>query len=118
MEARDEPVSIEAIATEAGLTTFHFIRRFTAVFGETPHQYRMRARLEHAKHLLILDERSVTEICFELGFSSLGSFSSRFTRDVGRSPSSYRRQHRATGAKTLPHSVAPGCLNLLAELVR
>src|SRR5678815_2082066 len=73
----DEPLRIRRLAAESGLSPYHFIRRFKAVFGETPHQVRIRSRLERAKELLLCSEESVTEISLRLGFSSLGTFSAR-----------------------------------------
>ncbi|MCA9652668.1 MAG: helix-turn-helix transcriptional regulator [Myxococcales bacterium] len=108
--------SVRALATDAGLTTTGFIRIFAAVFGETPHQYRIRSRLEHAKRLLAEGELSVTEICFSLGFSSLGSFSHQFGQRVGVSPSAYRRRlRRQLGTPGVPpRALTPGCLELMA----
>ena len=87
--ATDAPLA--DVARRAGISRFHFIRQFDAVFGETPHQFRTRARLDRAKQLL-LDGASVTDTCMELGFSSLGSFSGLFARRVGVSPSAFRRR--------------------------
>jgi AraC-like DNA-binding protein len=81
-ETHDVPLSIEDVAREAAVSPFHFIRQFQAVFGETPHQYRIQARLDRAKHLLALSDYSVTDVCMEVGFSSLGSFSDLFARRV------------------------------------
>ena len=112
----DAPRSVNAVARASGLTRFHFIRLFKAVFGETPHQYRSRAQIEQAKHWLILTDWSVTEVCMAVGCSSLGSFSTRFTRCVGMSPSAFQRRHRpARGSpRQLPASLIPGCLTLMA----
>ena len=102
----------------AAISPFHFIRQFDAVFGATPHQLRTRARLDRAKHLLAVDQLSVTEACMEIGFSSVGSFSDLFTRRVGTSPSAYRKQARAMAQvpETLTRSLSPGCLTLMAML--
>lgn len=86
------PLPLEAIVREAGLSTSQFIRRFHAVFGETPHQMRIRTRLELAKRLLVLHGESVTGACMSVGFSSLGSFSHLFARRFGEPPSAYRRR--------------------------
>ncbi len=94
-ETDDGRLSIEDVARETAVSRFHFIRRFHAMFGETPHQFRIRARLERAKHLLAVSDYSVTDVCMEVGFSSLGSFSDLFARRVGMSPSAYRRRIRA-----------------------
>ena len=116
LRSGDEPApSIPEVAGEAGMSPFHFIRSFAAVFGETPHQHRIGARLERARHLLARGEHSVTEVCVEVGFSSLGSFSGLFTRRVGRTPSGYRREVRASVQVPggLPAAVIPGCLLLM-----
>ena len=85
------------------------------MFGETPHQCRIRARLERAKHLLAVSEYSVTDVCMEVGVSSLGSFSDLFARRVGMPPSVYRRWVRArmTDHRSLPPELTPGCLTLM-----
>lgn len=86
----DDDAPISHVARRTGISPFHFIRQFHAVFGETPHQFRTRARLDRAKQLLRAGA-SVTETCMEVGFSSLGSFSGLFTRRIGVAPSAYRR---------------------------
>src|SRR4051794_7434654 len=86
---------IAELAREAAMSPFHFIRRFEAVFGTTPHQFRVAARLDRAKQLLASDRHSVTAVCMEVGFSSVGSFSDLFKRKVGVCPSAYRRSSRA-----------------------
>jgi len=98
------------------MSPFHFIRRFESVFGTTPHQFRIQSRLERAKHLLALSDYSVTDVCMEVGFSSLGSFSALFARRFGTPPSAYRRQVRSLLAVPgeLPKVLAPGCLSLMA----
>jgi hypothetical protein len=97
------------------MSPFHFIRQFRAVFGSTPHQFRIQSRLDKAKELLALSEFSVTEVCMEVGFNSLGSFSDLFTRRVGVSPSVYRRRVRASMdvPGRLPKQLTPGCLTLM-----
>jgi len=114
----EEPLSVSAVSRASGLTRFHFIRVFKALFGETPHQYRLRAQIEKAKHLLILTDFSVTDICMAVGFSSLGSFSTLFRRRVGVSPSEFQRRHRHESARQrqLPASLIPGCLSLMAGI--
>ena len=116
LEADDAP-SIQAIADDVGISPFHLIRRFEAVYGVTPHQLRIRSRLERAKQLLALD-RSVTEVCMEVGFSSLGSFSTAFARRVGVSPSAYQRRVRrlVQVPGTLPVELVPGCFSLMGRL--
>jgi len=102
-------VSIGAAAREASLSSFHFIRSFEAAFGETPHQFRTRERLVTAQRLLARGQ-SVTDVCLDVGFSSLGSFSSLFARRVGLSPMAYQRSVRRSLhiADWAPHP--PSCL--------
>ncbi|MGC1813328.1 MAG: helix-turn-helix transcriptional regulator, partial [Solirubrobacterales bacterium] len=82
----DEPLDLRALAREAHVSPRHFSRTFRRSFGETPHQYLISRRLERARHLLRTTELSVAEICLEVGFSSVGSFTTTFTRHVGVSP--------------------------------
>jgi AraC-like DNA-binding protein len=86
------------MAAEAHLSPAHFSRAFTEVYGEPPHRYLLRRRLERAAALLRSTDRSVTEICFMVGLSSLGSFSASFKRIFGSSPSEYRRAHPPASA--------------------
>jgi AraC-like DNA-binding protein len=115
-ELHDRPLSIQQVAREAAMSPFHFIRQFESVFGATPHQFRIQARLDRAKRLLALSDYSVTDVCLEVGFSSLGSFSDLFARRVGTSPSRYRRRVRSYVhvPSDLPRVIAPGCLSLMA----
>jgi AraC-like DNA-binding protein len=85
-----EPLDVRAVAAVAHLSEFHFIRSFRACFGETPHRYLQRRRVERAMFLLRETERSVTDICFDVGFTSLGTFSRTFRGIVGDTPSGYR----------------------------
>jgi AraC-like DNA-binding protein len=89
-----EPVELADAAAEAELSPWHFLRVFRAAFGETPHDFLTRLRIEKAQDLLAISGRSVTDVCFDVGFTSLGTFSSLFTRKVGKSPSAFRRQVR------------------------
>jgi AraC-like DNA-binding protein len=111
----EPPMSIADVARHAAISRFHFIRQFQALFGESPHQFRIRARLNKAKHLLALSDYSVTDVCMEVGFTSLGSFSDLFARRVGVAPSVYRRQVRSAMVVpgVLPRELAPGCLTLM-----
>jgi AraC-like DNA-binding protein len=119
-EEREQPLTIEQVAREVAASRFHLIRRFEALFGMTPHQYRLRRRLDQAKLLLAAGRLSVTEVCVELGFSSLGSFSALFKRRVGVSPSAYRRRMRALAPAPdkVPPQAIPGCLSLMAGAPR
>ena len=100
------------------MSPFHFIRRFEALFGVTPHQFRIQSRLDEAKLLLAKGQHSVTEVCMEVGFSSLGSFSDLFTRRTGTAPSVYQRRARVVVQVPgiLPAELFPGCLSLMARL--
>jgi transcriptional regulator GlxA family with amidase domain len=90
-----EPLDVAALARSALMSDGHFSRSFRAAFGETPHSYLMTRRIERAMTLLRRGDLSVTDVCFAVGCTSLGSFSSRFTELVGESPSSYRaREHQ------------------------
>ncbi|MET8573219.1 helix-turn-helix transcriptional regulator [Streptomyces sp. NPDC005012] len=94
-----EPLDVPALARVALMSPGHFSRSFRAAFGETPYSYLMTRRVERAKALLRRGDLSVTEVCFAVGCTSLGSFSSRFTELVGETPSAYRaRDHSAEAA--------------------
>jgi AraC-like DNA-binding protein len=97
-----EPLNIRAVAAMAHVSEAHFIRSFKAVFGETPHRYLQRRRVERSMFLLRETDRSVTEVCFDIGFSSLGTFSRTFKEIVGETPSAYRR---GNGPIIAPHCV-------------
>jgi transcriptional regulator GlxA family with amidase domain len=86
------PLNIPGLARIALVSEAHFIRTFRATFGETPHRYLQRRRVERAMALLRNTDRSVTDICFAVGFSSLGTFSRTFRDIVGRSPTGFRQQ--------------------------
>jgi transcriptional regulator GlxA family with amidase domain len=89
-----EPLDVPALARTASMSTAHFSRRFREAYGETPYAHLMTRRIERAKALLRRGDVSVTEACFAVGCTSLGSFSSRFTEIVGETPSAYRaRDH-------------------------
>ena len=87
-----EQLDIAALARSASVSQAYFSRSFKSAFGETPHQYLMSRRMERAMALLRAGDLSVTEVCFAVGFSSLGSFSTQFRRFVGDSPSGYRQR--------------------------
>jgi AraC-like DNA-binding protein len=117
-EVREPSPSIADLAREVHISPFHFIRQFEAVFGVTPHQFRIQTRLDAAKHLLAAGHLSVTDVCMEVGFSSLGSFSALFTQRIGETPSAYRRRVRAMVQVpgNVPADLRPGCLALLGRL--
>ena len=102
------PVDITALAAQAGYSRYHFIRAFRAAYGATPGDYLSRRRVERARELLRAANLTVTEVCFLVGFSSLGSFSSRFSELSGCSPSEYQRRTRAGGPPPIP-----GCMVLM-----
>jgi AraC-like DNA-binding protein len=114
----ERALSVREAAVRVEISQFHFIRQFEAVFGMTPRQLQIRTRIDRARRLLALGELSVTGVCLEVGFSSLGSFSDSFTRRVGESPSAYRRRVRtlAQVPAALTSVIAPGCLSLMAWL--
>jgi transcriptional regulator GlxA family with amidase domain len=88
------PLDVEALARTACMSSGHFSRSFRAAFGESPYSYLMTRRIERAMTLLRRGDLSVTDVCFEVGCSSLGTFSTRFTELVGEAPSAYRaRDH-------------------------
>jgi AraC-like DNA-binding protein len=104
--AYDEPLDVRAVAAVAHVSEAHFIRSFRAVFGETPHLYLQRRRVERSMFLLRETERSVTDICLDVGFNSLGTFSRTFRQIVGETPSAYRMGNGPI--------VAPHCVQLAA----
>jgi AraC-like DNA-binding protein len=91
-------LDVPALARVAHVSPAHFSRQFRATFGETPHRYLQRRRVERAMELLRETDRSVTEICFDVGFQSLGTFSRTFREIVGEPPSSYRARFAGDGA--------------------
>jgi transcriptional regulator GlxA family with amidase domain len=94
-----QPLDVEALARGVGMSAGHLSRQFKLAYGESPYSYLMTRRIERAKALLRHGELSVTEVCFAVGCSSLGTFSTRFTELVGVSPSAYRREaaHEVAG---------------------
>lgn len=96
-----EPLDIPRLARTARISESHFIRTFRATFGETPHRYLQRRRVERAMFLLAQTRREITDICLEVGFASLGTFSRTFREIVGESPSGFRAH-----AKPIP---VPNC---------
>lgn len=96
-----QPLDIDQLARTALMSPGHFSRSFRAAFGQTPHTYLMTRRIERAKTLLRGD-LSVTDVCYAVGFSSLGSFSSRFAEVVGMSPSEYRARDHGPAAEIPP----------------
>jgi AraC-like DNA-binding protein len=102
-------IGIPALAAEAGYSREHFIRAFRTAYGETPGRYRTRRRVERACELLRSANLTVTEICYLVGFTSLGSFSARFAEVTGMSPTAYRRAAAERGGP----APIPGCFVLM-----
>jgi AraC-like DNA-binding protein len=101
-----EPLDVRTVAAIAHVSEGHFIRTFRSVFGETPHRYLQRRRVERSMFLLRETDRSVTDICFDVGFMSLGTFSRTFREIIGETPSAYREGHEPM--------VAPNCIQMWA----
>jgi AraC-like DNA-binding protein len=113
-ERYDQPLDLEQISGEACLSRYHFLRLFRRAFNKTPHQYLTQRRIEKAKELLSSSGLTVTDVCFEVGFESLGSFSSLFHKHVGHPPITYRaivferrleRQRRVPACFLMMHRV-------------
>jgi len=102
-----QPLDLDELARTANFSRYHFLRAFRRAFHATPHEYLTRKRIERAKELLAQSQFTVTEICFEVGFESLGSFSALFHRTVGWSPSIYRA--RAWEMNKNPLKFIPNC---------
>ena len=98
------PLEVAELARAALMSTAHFSRQFRAAYGETPYAYLMTRRIERAKALLRRGDVSVTEVCMEVGCTSLGSFSARFTELVGETPTAYRARDHGALEKV------PGCV--------
>jgi len=98
-----EPLDVEALARGVNMSAGHLSRQFRQTYGESPYSYLMTRRIERAMALLRRGDLSVTDVCFEVGCSSLGTFSTRFTELVGISPSAYRAEHAPA------HPEMPSC---------
>jgi AraC-like DNA-binding protein len=110
-----EPINLETISQQAFLSRFHFHRIFTQVYRSTPHQYMTRKRLDKARDLLALN-KPVTEVCNEVGFESIGSFSMLFKKEIGFAPQYYRNmaykkkmEQLAQPRKAIPHCFVETC---------
>jgi AraC-like DNA-binding protein len=103
----EQPLDVPQVAAAAHMSESHFARAFRREYGEPPARYLMTRRIERAKTLLRTTNKPVTEVCLDVGFSSLGSFSARFAEVVGMSPSDYRREH---APPTRPQPPVPPCL--------
>ena len=109
----DHPLSLDQISEKACFSRYHFLRLFRQAFNKTPHQYLIERRIEKAKELLKGHELRVTDVCFEVGFQSLGSFSSLFQKRVGHAPITYREKARATEQAKRQ---VPGCFLVMYKL--
>ncbi len=105
-----EPLDVRTVAAVAHVSEGHFIRSFRAVFGETPNRYLQRRRVERSMFLLRETDRSVTDICMDVGFTSLGTFSRMFHEIVGETPSDYRQGHGPI--------VVPNCVQMMVTRPR
>ena len=110
----DANVTVTALAKSSRLSRSQFIARYRAVFGDTPHQTRIGARLERAKWLLATSELSVTDICMAVGFSSLGSFSHQFRVRCGEPPARFRKRMATHDESTRAALLRPHCAPLMS----
>ena len=104
-----EPLDLRALADQSGYSLYHLVRAFHQTYGETPGRYLTRRRVERAQELLRNTTLTVTEVCFRIGFSSLGTFSARFKEIVGSSPTAYREEMVRRGG---PPRI-PGCFVMM-----
>ncbi|WP_425833091.1 helix-turn-helix transcriptional regulator [Streptomyces fractus] len=104
----DETLNLDAVAARAGYSRSHFVRVFKAAYGRTPGQYLSRRRIERAAEMLRTCDLSITEICHLVGFTGLGTFTTRFKQHTGLTPGEYRREKLRSGA-----ALIPGCYALL-----
>ncbi len=95
-----QPLAIPELARIAEVSEAHFIRTFRATFSETPHRYLQRRRVERAMFLLRATDRPITDVCFDVGFGSLGTFSRTFRDIVGESPTAFRNRGRGPAVPT------------------
>ena len=108
----DTPITIKELSREVALSPYYLIRAFRQVYKQTPHQYLVEQRIAKAKELLRNSDLSITEICMTVGFESLGSFSTLFSKSVGISPSAYR----ISCNPIFPPAYIPFCVCLLHDL--
>ena len=109
----DHPLNLDQISEKACFSRYHFLRLFRQAFKKTPHQYLIERRIEKAKELLGGDELRVTDVCFEVGFQSLGSFSTLFHRYVGHAPIAYREKVKQ---REQAKRQVPGCFLVMYKL--
>jgi len=108
-------IDLEQISKEAAISPFHFLRLFHRVYNKTPHKYLTEKRIDKAKQLLSKNDMSVTDICFELGFQSPGSFSTLFNKHVGYSPSEFRMisERKLFISVSFPEKLIPACFLIM-----
>ena len=109
----DLPLNLDEISSQACFSRYHFLRLFRQAFNKTPHQYLVERRIEKAKELLTANELRVTDVCFEVGFQSLGSFSSLFHKSVGHPPITFREKSREMQAAKRQ---IPGCFLVMYKM--
>ena len=109
----DHPLSLDQMSRQACFSRYHFLRLFRQAFHKTPHQYLIERRIEKAKELLVAEDLRVTDVCFEVGFQSLGSFSSLFHKYVGHAPITYRQRVKDRQAAM---KQVPGCFLVMYGL--
>ncbi len=109
----DLPLNLDQISSQACFSRYHFLRLFRRAFDKTPHQYLVERRIQKAKELLSSKDLRVTDVCFEVGFQSLGSFSSLFHKCVGHPPITYREKMRETESA---RRKVPGCFLVMYKL--
>jgi AraC-like DNA-binding protein len=106
-----ERIDLDLLSRQACLSRYHFHRLFTRIYRVTPHQYLTRKRIEEAQKCLATNELTITEICNDVGFESIGSFSTLFKKEIGQAPASYRSLalQKQEQARTQPRSFIPHC---------
>lgn len=109
----DLPLNLDEISSHACFSRYHFLRLFRQTFNKTPHRYLVERRLERAKELLSTKDLRVTDVCFEVGFQSLGSFSTLFHKHVGHAPITYREKSLESQAAKRQ---IPGCFLVMHKL--
>ena len=117
-ENTDQKISVKSLAHEIGMSQYHFIRLFSAVFGLTPHRYRIVNQLDRAKNELISSQKSVTDIAFDCGFSSLGTFCSVFKQYAGMPAKAYRDTYCLSRSipQHMPENLIHSCFGLMSGL--
>jgi len=109
----DLPLNLDDISSHACFSRYHFLRLFRQTFNKTPHRYLVERRLDKAKELLSSNDLRVTDVCFEVGFQSLGSFSTLFHKHVGHAPIAYREKSLESQAAKRQ---VPGCFLVMYKL--